>query len=102
MVWPPAHHDALEFVRNKREILVVEETRGIIESQFKKYFYDYPDHKPGRMIGKNDEGSQSLEPGPLGRRAVATSAGTDRCEAPRSYIPVFEPYNAGESICNRG
>src|SRR5260221_372713 len=42
MVWPLAHHDALEFVREKREILVIEEKRGIIESQFKEYFYDYP------------------------------------------------------------
>src|ERR1700676_1233941 len=57
MVWPLAHHDALEFVRNKREILVVEEKRGIIESQFKEYFYDYPGHKPERMVGKNDEDS---------------------------------------------
>ena len=38
MVWPLALHDALEFVKGKREILVVEEKRGIIESQFKEYF----------------------------------------------------------------
>ncbi len=42
MVWPLALHDAMDFVKGKREILVVEEKRGIIESQFKEYFYDYP------------------------------------------------------------
>src|SRR5947209_15863326 len=51
MVWPLARHDALEFVREKREILVIEEKRGIIESQFKEYFYDYPGHKPEHMAG---------------------------------------------------
>jgi indolepyruvate ferredoxin oxidoreductase len=55
MVWPLALHDAMEFVKGKREILVVEEKRGIIESQFKEYFYDYPGSKPERMVGKHDE-----------------------------------------------
>ncbi|MCA6126132.1 indolepyruvate ferredoxin oxidoreductase family protein [Bradyrhizobium sp. WSM 1704] len=55
MVWPLALHDAMEFVQRKREILVVEEKRGIIESQFKEYFYDYPGAKPERMVGKHDE-----------------------------------------------
>ncbi len=48
MVWPLALHDAMAFVKGKREILVVEEKRGIIESQFKEYFYDYPGSKPER------------------------------------------------------
>jgi indolepyruvate ferredoxin oxidoreductase len=55
MVWPLAHDGALDFVRGKHEVLVVEEKRGIIESQFKEYFYDYPGRKPERMIGKEDE-----------------------------------------------
>ena len=73
MVWPLAHHDALEFVRNKREILVIEEKRGIIESQFKEYFYDYPGHKPERMVGKTDEDNHSLVPwiGELSPRLLA-------------------------------
>jgi indolepyruvate ferredoxin oxidoreductase len=62
MVWPLAHHDALEFVREKREILVIEEKRGIIESQFKEYFYDYPGHKPEHMVGKSDENNDPLVP----------------------------------------
>jgi indolepyruvate ferredoxin oxidoreductase len=73
MVWPLAHHDALAFVREKREILVIEEKRGIIESQFKEYFYDYPGHKPERMVGKNDEDNQPLVPwvGELSPRLLA-------------------------------
>ncbi len=62
MVWPLAHDSALEFVRDKREVLVVEEKRGIVESQFKEYFYDYPGRKPERMIGKEDEHGQRLVP----------------------------------------
>src|SRR5690606_27895545 len=34
MVWPLARRDALDFVRDKEEVLVVEEKRGIVESQF--------------------------------------------------------------------
>ncbi|HEY5633868.1 MAG TPA: indolepyruvate ferredoxin oxidoreductase family protein [Burkholderiaceae bacterium] len=62
MVWPLPRRDALEFVREKREILVVEEKRGIVESQLKEYFYDYPGHKPERMVGKVDEIGQTLIP----------------------------------------
>ena len=62
MVWPLAHVSALEFVRGKHEVLVVEEKRGIIESQFKEYFYDYPGRKPERMVGKEDEDGQRLVP----------------------------------------
>ena len=62
MVWPLAHDSALDFVHDKHEVLVVEEKRGIIESQFKEYFYDYPGRKPERMIGKQDEFGQGLVP----------------------------------------
>ena len=62
MVWPLAHDRALDFVRGKNEVLVVEEKRGIIESQFKEYFYDYPGRKPKRMVGKEDEAGNRLVP----------------------------------------
>jgi len=62
MVWPLAHDSALDFVRGKREVLVIEEKRGIIESQFKEYFYDYPGRKPERMVGKEDEHGHPLVP----------------------------------------
>ena len=62
MVWPLARRDALSFVRGKREVLVIEEKRGIIESQFKEYFYDWPGDKPERMVGKRDENGERLVP----------------------------------------
>ena len=62
MVWPLARRDALDFVRGKEEVLVVEEKRGIIESQFKEYFYDWPGHKPRAMVGKRDEAGERLVP----------------------------------------
>jgi indolepyruvate ferredoxin oxidoreductase len=62
MVWPLARRDALDFVRGKREVLVIEEKRGIIESQFKEAFYDWPGSKPARMVGKHDENLEELVP----------------------------------------
>ncbi|QBX99702.1 indolepyruvate ferredoxin oxidoreductase family protein [Rhodophyticola sp. CCM32] len=62
MVWPLARRDALRFARGKQELLVVEEKRGIVESQFKEHFYDWPGDKPARMVGKHDEEMQPLIP----------------------------------------
>ena len=62
MVWPLEPQGALDFVQKKREVLVIEEKRGIIESQFKEYFYDYPGRKPERMVGKEDEHGGRLVP----------------------------------------
>jgi indolepyruvate ferredoxin oxidoreductase len=62
MVWPLEQGGALEFVQGKNEVLVIEEKRGIIESQFKEYFYDYPGRKPRRMVGKVDENGERLVP----------------------------------------
>ncbi|MEQ8653619.1 MAG: indolepyruvate ferredoxin oxidoreductase family protein [Kiloniellales bacterium] len=73
MVWPLDRSDALAFVRGKREILVVEEKRAIIESQFKEYFYDLPGSKPEQMVGKTDEEGRDLIPwtGELSPRLLA-------------------------------
>jgi indolepyruvate ferredoxin oxidoreductase len=62
MVWPLARRNALRFVKGKQEVLVVEEKRGIIESQFKEYFYDWPGDKPHRMVGKYDSHGEPLIP----------------------------------------
>ncbi|WP_341213997.1 indolepyruvate ferredoxin oxidoreductase family protein [uncultured Limimaricola sp.] len=62
MVWPLARRGALDFVQEKEEVLVVEEKRGIIESQLKEYFYDWPGHKPARMVGKFDGPGNPLLP----------------------------------------
>jgi len=62
MVWPLARRDALAFVEGKDEVMVIEEKRGIIESQLKEYFYDWDGRKPRHMVGKNDETGQRLVP----------------------------------------
>jgi len=62
MVWPLVKHDALTFVQDKIEVLVVEEKRGIVESQLKEYFYDWAGSKPQRMIGKHDEHGNKFIP----------------------------------------
>ncbi|MCC5969476.1 MAG: indolepyruvate ferredoxin oxidoreductase family protein [Pararhodobacter sp.] len=62
MVWPLARRAALEFVAGKEEILVIEEKRGIIESQLKEYFYDWDGSKPRLMVGKRDERGERLIP----------------------------------------
>ncbi|MGR3621325.1 indolepyruvate ferredoxin oxidoreductase family protein [Pseudophaeobacter sp.] len=62
MVWPLARPEALRFMRGKDEVLVVEEKRGIIESQFKEYFYDWPGDKPNKMVGKYDSQGAPLIP----------------------------------------
>jgi indolepyruvate ferredoxin oxidoreductase len=62
MVWPLEDVGALAFAKGKRELLVIEEKRGIIESQLKEYFYDFPGQKPERMVGKRDETGARLVP----------------------------------------
>lgn len=62
MVWPIETEGARAFLRGKEEVLVVEEKRGIIESELKEFLYDYPGDKPRRMVGKYDESGNSLVP----------------------------------------
>ncbi len=62
MVWPLEDVGALKFASGKQELLVIEEKRGIIESQLKEYFYDFPGQKPDRMVGKRDENGNRLIP----------------------------------------
>ncbi len=62
MVWPLARPEALRFMGGKDEVLVVEEKRGIIESQLKEYFYDWPGTKPKMMVGKYDSEGEPLIP----------------------------------------
>ncbi|WP_315835987.1 indolepyruvate ferredoxin oxidoreductase family protein [Bradyrhizobium prioriisuperbiae] len=73
LVWPLAVRDTLAFIQGKQEVLVIEEKRGIIESQLKEYFYDFPGSKPERMVGKTDEDGEDLIPwiGELSPRLLA-------------------------------
>ena len=62
MVWPLERQGIMDFVRGKDEILVIEEKRGIIESQIKEYLSE-PD-RPGEVLitGKQDQNGQPLIP----------------------------------------
>ncbi len=99
MVWPLAHDSALDFVKDKREVLVVEEKRGIIESQFKEYFYDYPGRKPLAMVGKEDENGERLVPwtGELSPLALA------RIVARRfdAVVPGLDLHRRAEALVDR-
>ena len=101
MVWPLARRDALSFVKGKREVLVVEEKRGIIESQFKEYFYDFPGDKPDFMVGKRDEDGNRLVPwtGELSpRQLVPVVAGRlDRLFGTDEYGKRAEKILAGQT-----
>lgn len=55
LVWPLENQGAERFMAGKEEVLVVEEKRGIIESQLKEYIYDRAVEKPKHILGKHDE-----------------------------------------------
>uniref|UniRef100_UPI003A927BDE indolepyruvate ferredoxin oxidoreductase family protein n=1 Tax=Marinobacter segnicrescens TaxID=430453 RepID=UPI003A927BDE len=73
MVWPLERKGVLDFVHGKQEVLVIEEKRGIIESQIKEYMSE-PD-RPGEVLitGKQDELGRPLIPyvGELSPKLVA-------------------------------
>ena len=60
LVWPLENERAQAFMAGKEEVLVVEEKRGIIESQLKEYLYDRAVAKPKRILGKHDETGERL------------------------------------------
>lgn len=60
LVWPLETDGAQAFMAGKEEVLVVEEKRGIIESQLKEYLYDRTTEKPKRILGKHDEKGDTL------------------------------------------
>ncbi|NWG93108.1 MAG: indolepyruvate ferredoxin oxidoreductase family protein, partial [Parvularculaceae bacterium] len=60
IVWPLECDGAERFMAGKEEVLVVEEKRGIIESQLKEYIYDRAVAKPKLILGKHDEAGAPL------------------------------------------
>lgn len=60
IVWPLENEGAKRFMAGKEEVLVVEEKRGIIESQLKEYLYDRATSKPKLILGKHDERGAAL------------------------------------------
>jgi indolepyruvate ferredoxin oxidoreductase len=103
MVWPLEDVGALAFASGKQELLVIEEKRGIIESQLKEYFYDFPGQKPVRMVGKRDETGARLVPWTRELGAVMLAEiiakrldrvlGTRFTERARAAVPAPKPIN---------
>jgi indolepyruvate ferredoxin oxidoreductase len=62
MVWPLERMGAMDFVRGKQEVLVVEEKRGIIESQIKEYMSAPDETINVTVVGKKDENGEPLIP----------------------------------------
>ncbi len=60
LVWPLENDGAERFMAGKEEVLVIEEKRGIIESQLKEYLYDRAVSKPKLILGKHDESGAPL------------------------------------------
>ncbi|MBS0527418.1 MAG: indolepyruvate ferredoxin oxidoreductase family protein [Proteobacteria bacterium] len=60
MVWPLETTGAVAFAEGKREILVVEEKRPIIEQQLKDALFNAPADRRPVVVGKTDERGQLL------------------------------------------
>ncbi|MCW5737858.1 MAG: indolepyruvate ferredoxin oxidoreductase family protein [Enhydrobacter sp.] len=60
MVWPLETQGAVAFAEGKREILVVEEKRAIIEPQLKDALFNAPADRRPVVVGKLDERGQKL------------------------------------------
>lgn len=73
LVWPIEKTGMMDFIRGKEEVLVVEEKRGIIESQIKEYMSAPDETINVRVVGKYDEHGEPLVPyvGELGPNMLA-------------------------------
>jgi indolepyruvate ferredoxin oxidoreductase len=60
MVWPLETEGAVAFADGKRELLVVEEKRPIIEQQLKDALFNRPADRRPVVVGKTDERGQKL------------------------------------------
>ena len=60
LVWPLETEGATAFAQGKREILVVEEKRSIIEQQLKDALFNAPADRRPVVVGKTDERGQKL------------------------------------------
>ncbi|MBN9087587.1 MAG: indolepyruvate ferredoxin oxidoreductase family protein [Reyranella sp.] len=60
MAWPLETQGAVAFAEGKREILVVEEKRSIIEQQLKDALFNAPADRRPVVVGKTDERGQKL------------------------------------------
>ena len=78
MPWPLEPEGARAFARGLREILVVEEKRGLVEEQLKQLLYDLPDSERPRVVGKLSETGGVLLPatGELNPAMIARALAT--------------------------
>ena len=78
MPWPLEPEGACAFAKGLREILVVEEKRGLVEEQLKQLLYDLPDSERPRIVGKVSETSGALLPatGELNPAMIARALAT--------------------------
>jgi len=60
MVWPLETQGAVAFAQGKREILVVEEKRAIIEPQLKDALFNAPADRRPTVVGKTDDRGENL------------------------------------------
>jgi len=60
LVWPLETQGAIAFSEGKRDVLVVEEKRPIIEQQLKDALFNSPADKRPVVVGKTDERGQML------------------------------------------
>ena len=60
LVWPLETQGAIAFCEGKREILVIEEKRPIIEQQLKDALFNQPTGRRPMVVGKTDEQGQKL------------------------------------------
>src|SRR5579862_1755455 len=62
LTWPVEPQNLTEFARGHREILVIEEKRGVIEDQVARLLYPLPAGERPAITGKTDEKGQTLVP----------------------------------------
>ncbi|MFI5030431.1 MAG: indolepyruvate ferredoxin oxidoreductase family protein [Reyranellales bacterium] len=60
MVWPLETQGAVAFAQGKREVLVVEEKRAIIEPQLKDALFNQPADRRPTVVGKTDDRGEKL------------------------------------------
>jgi indolepyruvate ferredoxin oxidoreductase len=62
MSWPLETTGVCQFVSGAEEVMVVEEKRGVIESQLKEALFNLPRSRRPRVVGKTDERGAALFP----------------------------------------
>ncbi len=62
LTWPIEPQGVMRFAEGKRELLVVEEKRSLMEQQIKDLLFNLPADRRPRVVGKTDESGAPLMP----------------------------------------